>query len=101
MKEVIDWYELVEGTRIQTTTDLDIVSSQQSHRCSVLLLKHLPLQRGAQQQEVVVCKEQERKGQSDKRNYKRFFKVKRGEKQRKVDLQNMKEGLGLMAKSGR
>lgn len=65
MKEVTDRYELVEGTRVQTTTDLDIVSSQQPHRCSVLLLKHLPLQRGAQQQEVVICKEQERNEPSE------------------------------------
>ena len=58
MKEVINRYELVEGTRIQTTTDLNIVSGQQSHRCTVLLLKHLQLQRRAEQQEEVVCREQ-------------------------------------------
>ena len=60
MKEVIDRYELVEGTRIQTTTDLNVVTSQQSHCCPVLLLKYLPLQRRAEQQEVVICTEQER-----------------------------------------
>lgn len=62
MEEVIDRYELVEGTRIQTTTDLNVVSSKQSHRRSVLLLKHLPLQRRAEQQEVVICREHEREG---------------------------------------
>lgn len=56
MKEVVDRYELVEGTGIQTTADLNVVSSQQSHSRSVLLLEHLPLERRAEQQEVVVCR---------------------------------------------
>lgn len=60
MKEVIDRDELVEGTGIQTAADLNIISSQQSHGRSVLLLKHLPLKRRAEKQEVVVCTEPER-----------------------------------------
>lgn len=68
MKEVIDRYELVEGTRIQTAADLDIVSSQQSHRRPVLLLENLPLQGRAQQQEVVVCTEQESNGITEEKH---------------------------------
>lgn len=56
MKKVVNRYELVEGARIQTAADLDIVPGQQSHCCSVLLLKHVPLQRRAEQQEVVICR---------------------------------------------
>lgn len=64
MKEVIDRDELVEGTGIQTAADLNIISSQQSHSRSVLLLKHLPLKGRAEQQEVVVCTEPGRGGQN-------------------------------------
>lgn len=56
VKKVVNRYELVEGTRIQTAADLHVVSGQQSHRCSVLLHKNLPLQSRAEQQEVVVCR---------------------------------------------
>lgn len=63
MKEVINRYELVEGTGIQTATDLNVVSSQKSHRCSVLFLKNLPLKRRAEQQKVVICRESEKDGQ--------------------------------------
>ncbi|KAG7224329.1 hypothetical protein INR49_004636 [Caranx melampygus] len=45
VKEVIDRYELIERPRIQTTADLNVVSSEQAHHGTVLLLKHLPLQR--------------------------------------------------------
>lgn len=61
MKEVINGDELVEGTGIQTAADLNVISSQQPHGRPVLLLKHLPLQGRAEQQEVVICKEQEKK----------------------------------------
>lgn len=60
MKEVIDRDELVEGRGVQTAADLNIVSSQEPHGRSVLLLKHLPLKGRAEQQEVVVCREPER-----------------------------------------
>lgn len=56
MKEVIDRYELVEGTRVQTAADLYVVPSQESHSCTVFLLENLPLQRRAEQQEVVICR---------------------------------------------
>lgn len=62
VKKVVDRYELVEGTGIQTAADLNVVSSQQPHRRSVLLHKHLPLQRRAEQQEVVVCRETRENG---------------------------------------
>lgn len=98
MKEVVDGYELVEGTGIQSTADLNVVSSQQSHRRSVLLLEHLPLERRAEQQEVVVCRVgvggQKREGQ-------RVTRGGTGSKTMKINSQNMNEGLGLMAKSGR
>lgn len=100
MEEVINRYELVEGARVQTAADLNIVSSQQSHRRSVLLLKHLPLQRRAEQQEVVVCREDRERGlESDTRRNK--FTVRIEEKTVKMNSQNMNEGFGLMAKSGR
>lgn len=60
MKEVINGDELVEGTGIQAAADLNVISSQQSHGRPVLLLEHLPLQGGAEQQEVVICKEPEK-----------------------------------------
>lgn len=72
VKEVIDRYELIERPRIQTTADLNIVSSEQAHHSTVLLLKHLPLQRWAQQQEVVICREKrnDRAGMKLKMNIK-------------------------------
>ena len=100
MKEVIDGDELVEGTGIQAAADLDVISSQQSHGRAVLLLKHMPLKRRAEQQQVVVCREPERDGQT----------LARGERvglpshlclKVKNYSQNMKVGLGLLAKSGR
>lgn len=56
MKEVINRYELVKGRGVQASADLHIVSSQQSHCCSVLLLKDLPLEGRAEQQKVVICR---------------------------------------------
>lgn len=61
MKKVVNRYELVEGARIQTAADLDIVPGQQSHCSSVLLLKYVPLQRRAEQQEVVICRQKRTK----------------------------------------
>lgn len=58
MKEVVHRYELVAAAGVKTAADLHVVSSQQSHRCPILLLKHLPLQGGAQQQQMVVCIEE-------------------------------------------
>lgn len=56
MEEVIDRYELVKGAGVQASADLHVVSGQQSHRCSVLLLKDLPLEGRAEQQQMVVCR---------------------------------------------
>lgn len=100
MKEVIDRDELVEGTGIQTAADLNIISSQQSHDCSVLLLKHLPLKRRAEQQEVVVCREPERDDQNLVRGERVGLSSRLCLKVKQYS-QNMKVGLGFLAKSGR
>lgn len=54
MEEVVDGNVLVEGTRVQAAADLHVLPCHEAHGGPVLLLKHLPLQRGAQQQEVVI-----------------------------------------------
>lgn len=95
MKKVVNRYELVEGARIQTAADLDIVPGQQSHCSSVLLLKHVPLQRRAEQQEVVICR-QKRTEMGVTEEEKKINKIRTW----KINSQNMNKGLGLMAKSG-
>lgn len=99
MKEVINGDELVEGTGIQTAADLNVISSQQSHGRPVLLLEHLPLQGRAEQQEVVVCKESEKEMVKiwHQQSTSRLIVVPVVKKY----SQNMKDGLGLLAKSGR
>lgn len=98
MEEVVNRYELVKGAGIQASADFHVVSSQQSHRCSVLLLKDLPLEGRAEQQQVVVCR-----GIG-----KEVATIKIGNAGGKEEIggggansQKMKDGLGLMAKSGR
>lgn len=96
MEEVIDRNELVEGTGVQASADLHVVSGQQSHRRSVLLLKDLPLEGGAEQQQVVVC----RGVGKETENIRRGNSALKGRTAR-TNSQKMKDGLGLMAKSGR
>lgn len=52
--EVGDWVMHAEGGRVQVSTDFHVVSSHQPNDRLVLVVKHLPLERGAQQQHEVV-----------------------------------------------
>lgn len=61
MKVVVDWSVLVEGLRIQISTDLHILSCQESHASLIFILKDLPLQRRYQQQQAVIWSKRNQK----------------------------------------
>lgn len=96
MEEVINRYELVKGAGVQASADLHVVSGQQSHCCSILLLKDLPLEGRAEQQQVVVCR-----GVGKETTTVRIGNSVEKEENGGKNSQKMKDGLGLMAKSGR
>lgn len=52
--EVGDGVVDAEGGGVQVSADLHVVSGHEANGCLVLLVKHLPLESGAQQQHEVV-----------------------------------------------
>lgn len=52
--EVRDGVVDTKGGCVQVSTDFHIVSSHQTNGCLVLIIKDLPLERGAQQQHEVI-----------------------------------------------
>ena len=57
VEEVVNRDILVEGAGVQAAADLNVLPGQETHGRTVLLLKHVQLQRRTQQQEVVICKQ--------------------------------------------
>ncbi len=55
---------LAEAGGVQISTDLHIITRQQLHSRHALLLEHTALQRRAQQQQEVICREREKKKRS-------------------------------------